>query len=143
MEELKQETKETEKKPESNKFIGVILVRSLINMNQKVRDTLKMLNLHHKFCCVIVKDTPIYHGMITKCKDYLTWGEISEETIKELKEKRQKTAIIKGKKKITPFFKLHPPRGGFERKGIKATFKKKGVLGYRGSKINDLIKKML
>ena len=46
-------------------------------------------------------------------------------------------------KGIKPFFRLHPPVGGFERKGIKVPFAQGGVLGYRKGKINDLIKKMI
>lgn len=41
------------------------------------------------------------------------------------------------------FFHLHPPRGGFERKGIKAPFSIGGSLGYRGNAINALIERML
>ena len=41
------------------------------------------------------------------------------------------------------FFRLSPPRKGFGRKGIKFAFTKGGALGYRGIKINDLIKRML
>ena len=66
--------------------------------------------------------------------DRTTYGEINEETHKELVAKRGK-----GKK----YFALHPPRGGFERKGIKKSYTQKGALGYRGEKINDLIKRML
>ena len=40
-------------------------------------------------------------------------------------------------------FTLNSPKGGFERKGIKFSFVNKGALGYRGNKINALIKKML
>jgi large subunit ribosomal protein L30 len=39
--------------------------------------------------------------------------------------------------------RLHPPRGGYERKGIKISFNLGGALGYRGDKINKLISKML
>jgi len=58
-------------------------------------------------------------------------------------------SLIEGKSKISDvdglkkFFKLHPPRGGFERMGIKKPYTVGGVLGYRGDKINLLIKKML
>lgn len=40
-------------------------------------------------------------------------------------------------------FKLHPPVGGHERKGIKKPYSLGGVLGYRGETINDLIMKMI
>ena len=47
------------------------------------------------------------------------------------------------KRKDKKMINLHPPRGGFERKGIKIPFKVGGALGYRGEKISDLIKRML
>jgi large subunit ribosomal protein L30 len=40
-------------------------------------------------------------------------------------------------------FRLSPPRGGFERKGIKTPFTMGGALGNRKEKINDLIKRMI
>ncbi len=43
---------------------------------------------------------------------------------------------------IKPFFRLHPPRGGFK-KTIKRHFSNAGELGYRGSAINELVSKML
>ena len=70
-----------------------------------------------------------------KCKLKETFGTITEETIKELDAKRPK-----GEKK---YYRLHPPRGGLERKGSKKNFKDGGALGPRAEKINDLIKKML
>ena len=44
---------------------------------------------------------------------------------------------------VKQFFRLHPPIGGFERKGIKKPYSIGGALGYRKEKINNLIKKML
>lgn len=46
---------------------------------------------------------------------------------------------IKGMK---PIFRLHPPRKGHERGGVKYPFTMGGVLGYRGNDINNLIMKM-
>ncbi|MEB3759633.1 MAG: 50S ribosomal protein L30 [Desulfurococcales archaeon] len=43
---------------------------------------------------------------------------------------------------IKPFFRLHPPRGGFKNT-IKRHYTNSGELGYRGSTINELIIKML
>lgn len=119
---------------ENSKKLGAILVRGLVEVKQEVKDTLRMLNLQKKNACVILDDTPVVRGMLKKCENYLTYGEVSEEVIKELKEKRPSAK---------KFFSLHPPRGGFERKGIKKPFNLKGALGYRGDKINDLIKKMI
>jgi len=118
----------------SNKLLAAVLIRGMINMRQDIRDTLKMLHLQRTMYCTVMPDTLVHRNMMRKCKDYLTYGEINEETHKELVAKRGK-----GKK----YFALHPPRGGFERKGIKKSYTQKGALGYRGEKINDLIKRML
>lgn len=113
---------------------AVLQVRGLINVNHEVRDTLKMLNLQNQNQAVILEASPVVKGMLKKAKDYITFGEVTEETIKLLKEKRKTTK---------KYYALHPPRGGFERKGIKKPFTKGGVLGYRGDKINALIQKMV
>ncbi|GEM_PF-59177 len=44
---------------------------------------------------------------------------------------------------LKPFFRLHPPRGGYERGGIKKPFTLGGALGYRGKYINDLLMRMI
>lgn len=117
-----------------NKKIAVILVRGLIDLKQDVKDTLRMLNLQKKNACVIIDDNPVNRGMVKKCENYITFGEVSEEVIALLKEKRGTDS---------KFYSLHPPRGGFERNGIKKPFNLKGALGNRADKINDLIKKMI
>ena len=81
-------------------------------------------------------------GMIGKVKDYVTWGEITEDVYKQLVEKRGEKDP-KDNKKMKPFFRLSPPRKGFGRKGIKKSFADGGALGYRGDKINDLVKRMI
>ena len=122
----------------------MILIRGVINVDKQVKDTLHNLRLRKKLSCVVVDNTPSNKGMLDKCKDYITWGEIDNETEKELKEKRgKKTKDKEGKEVEKKFYNLHPPRKGFERKGIKVTFKVGGALGYRGDKINALIKRML
>ncbi|MEM1938442.1 MAG: 50S ribosomal protein L30 [Acidilobaceae archaeon] len=43
---------------------------------------------------------------------------------------------------VKPFFRLHPPRGGFKR-STKKMYGSGGELGYRGHAINDLILRMI
>ncbi len=119
--------------------IAVIRIRGNIGLKNEIKDTLKMLNLHRSNFCVVVPKNDSYLGMIKKVKDYVTYGEIDDETYKLLSEKRGE----KKGDKLKAFFRLSPPKKGFERKGIKVSFKKKGALGYRGAKINDLIKRMI
>lgn len=113
--------------------IAVIRVRGTVNIEHGVKKTLDMLRLYRKNYCNVVESNDHYRGMIEKVKDFVTYGEINEETYKLMKEKRGD-----GK-----FFRLQPPVRGFGRKGIKQPFNSGGSLGYRGEKINELIRRML
>lgn len=154
---------------EANKLLAVIRVRGEVKVRETVEDTLDMLRLYHKNYCSLVYLTPSSIGMITKVKDYVTFGEVDEATVIELLQKRGKITadkaltedhvkmtfkemaqlLLSGKKSlkdfegVRPFFRLPPPRKGFERKGIKHNFSEGGALGYRKGKINDLIKRMI
>jgi large subunit ribosomal protein L30 len=144
-----------------------------VGIKKKIKDTLSLLRLYKKYHCVVIPNIKPYLGMITKVKDFITWGEIDKETLKLLLEKRGRLPnkqqltenYVKEKLNFTLsqfaenifnfknnlkdlpglrlFFKLSPPRGGFERKGTKHPYSMGGALGYRKEKINDLIKKMI
>ncbi len=117
--------------------LAVILIRGLVGINRNIKETLAFLNLRKKHACVIVEDSPTIRGMLKKSQDYITFGPISEEVLKELITKRGK------KSKENRIFFLAPPIGGFERKGIKKSFVTGGVLGNRKEAINELLKKMM
>ncbi|MBI5398947.1 uL30 family ribosomal protein [Candidatus Woesearchaeota archaeon] len=128
--------------PTPNQRVAVILIRSMINKRTEVRDTLKMLRLHRQNACTVHTKTQSILGMLRKVKDCTTFGEIDDETYKTLCEKRgQQDPNNKGA--LKPYFRLSPPRGGFERKGTKKPYSVGGALGYRGNNINDLIRSML
>ena len=139
--------------------IAAIRVRGITGVKTKIEDTLNMLRLYKNNYCSVLPNNPIYVGMLKKAKDYITWGEIDDETFKILVDKRGeefhgREADSKGKikyndfvvannKKIKKSFRLNAPRKGFGRKGIKHSFQQGGALGYRAEKINDLIKRMV
>lgn len=139
------------------KKLAVVRIRGITGIKKGIKDTLKMLCLYHNNYCVVLNNNML--GMIRKVKDYVTWGEIDDETYRLLVEKRgeefkgretdskkkisYKKFIVINNKKYKKYFRLSPPRGGFERKGIKTPFTKSGALGYRKEKINDLIKRMV
>ena len=155
------------------KKIAVVRIRGNIGLPRPVKDTLKKLRLYKANYCAILPNTPEAIGMLDRVKDYVTWGEVDSETIKSLlnargrlpsnkplqeeymKEKTKMSidefskSLIEGKKSfkdvpgLKPFFRLKPPTGGFERKGIKKQYSLGGSLGYRREKMNDLIKKMI
>ena len=131
-------TEENSKK-ENKKKLAIILVRGLIGMRKDARFTTELLKLSRKNTCVVVEDNKVMRGMANKIKDFVTYGELDDNTHKLLLEKRAKTK----KGKVTNVFHLSPPRKGFERNGIKQPFTKKGALGYRKEKINDLIQRMI
>jgi large subunit ribosomal protein L30 len=119
--------------------IAIIRLRGTNDVKKEIENTMVMLHLQKKHVCSVYPKTDALMGMLDKCKDYITYGELDEETQKLLIEKRGK----KKDGKLLNYYHLQPPRGGFERGGIKTPFSMKGALGYRKDKINLLIKKMI
>ena len=115
--------------------LALVRVRGKVRVNVEIRQTLEFLGLANVNNCVIIEDTPTYKGMVRKVNSYVTWGEVTDETIASLKE----NVAQKGNAKT---FRLHPPKKGWERKGIKKPYNSGGALGYRGVEINSLIKRM-
>ncbi|MBW6451805.1 MAG: 50S ribosomal protein L30 [DPANN group archaeon] len=143
-------------------MIAIIRVRGTVNVNYNVKKTLQLLRLTKPNHCVIVSDNDVFKGMIKHAKDVLTWGNISEKTLKSLVEKRGKLSktkkvdaknvdqitkmILEGKindAEIKPVFMLTPPRKGFGPNGVKKTYNLRGGLGNRNEDINDLIERMI
>lgn len=167
MAEVKKEGKVAEKKIKKHaakaaKF-AVVRIRGRIELKKTVQDTLDMISLRKVNWVTVIDPTPTYLGMIQKAKDYITWGEIDEETFKRLVEKWGRKAgderlekseagdfakkfmageMTFNKAGVKPVFKLHPPSKGYERGGIKHHLSVGGSLGYRGKEINVLLAKM-
>ncbi|NUN11853.1 uL30 family ribosomal protein [Candidatus Micrarchaeota archaeon] len=110
-------------------LIAIIRVRGSIGVTHKVAETMKQLHLTRKNHCVVIEETETLKGMLQKVKDYVTWGELTEETNKKIS--------AKGKQP----YRLNPPKGGFKG-SIKQPYPK-GALGNRKEKINDLVNRML
>ena len=149
---------------------AVVRVRGSVNVNPKIKETMKLMKLSRVNHCVIIPENETYTGMLNIIKDYVTWGEIDSETTELLLQSSGKSsgnsAFSKEHLKETPFktmkalakeltegktvmrdvpglkplFRLHPPRKGYE--GIKRSFKVGGALGYRADKINILLRRM-
>lgn len=152
-------------------MIAAIRVRGTAGVNKDINDTLLMLRLNRINHAVLLQDNPSYQGMLAKSKDYITWGEIDEESLSLLIKERGELiggkkvtddylkentdyssimdlskALLESKVKledvnIKPVFRLHPPRKGYE--NTKTSFKDGGSLGYREDQIKDLISKMV
>jgi large subunit ribosomal protein L30 len=159
--------REATPKPEAPKAVAekrlfaVVRVRGSVGITRQLSDTLMMLRLHRINHCVIIPKNQNYDGMLHKARNFITWGEIDRETLEKLVAKRGRFAgdkrvkdvsyakelahfILSGKPVketgIKPVFRLSPPSKGY--KSTKAIFPK-GSLGYRGEKINELLKRMI
>ncbi len=139
---------------------AVIRVRGSVNVSREVKDTLKMLRLTRVSHCVVIPKKPDYDGMLQKARSYITWGEVSQDTLEKLVVKRGRLPgdrrvpekegkemarkILKdGSVKDTglkPVFRLSPPSKGY--RSVRLGFPR-GDLGNRGEKINELLKRMI
>ena len=159
-------------KADERKCFAVVKVRGTISAQRETRETLDMLRLDRTNNAVLIDNRPSYIGMLYRVQNYVTWGEVSKETVALLLKKRGRLA---GGKKLTdesveklgyksidaladaiasckaefqklpnvqPVFKLRPPSKGFKGK-TKKSFSAGGEAGYRGEKINELIKRMV
>ena len=139
---------------------AAIRLKGLVKIRKDFQDTLKMLRLNRKMHCVILKEDDVVKGMLFKVKDRITWGEINDDILKLMVEKRgrkpgnkrltkaEAEEIFKKIKEsqkvpdtIKPVFRLTPPSKGFKH-SIKQHYPK-GELGYRGKEINELLKRMI
>ncbi|MDI6826407.1 MAG: 50S ribosomal protein L30 [Candidatus Aenigmarchaeota archaeon] len=149
---------------------AVIRIRGSVDTSKDVEDTLRMLRLNKPNNCIVVPETKEYLGMLRKSKDFIAYGVIDFDTFLEILRKRARLignkrltednvkelrfnsieelakAIFKNKVKmkeirnLKPVFRLNPPR-----KGHKSTRKHypKGSLGFWGTEINKLLKRMI
>jgi large subunit ribosomal protein L30 len=159
-------------KTDKRKCIAVVKVRGAIRAQREARETLDMLRLARTNHAVLIDNRPAFMGMLKRVQNYVTWGEASKETVALLLQKRGRLAGDKkltdeyaekiGYKSIgelaeavasckvehrklpemQPVFKLHPPTKGFKGK-TKKSYRSGGEAGYRGERINELIKRMV
>ncbi|MCJ7607817.1 MAG: 50S ribosomal protein L30 [Thermoplasmata archaeon] len=152
--------------------VVVVRVRGDIRIRFDAVDTLKMLRLNRPNHCVILPDNATTKGMLQVVKDYVTWGDVTSETIAKLlfqrglvmggdaltdayvKDNSPYTSIIslakameKGEAKLKDVAGLKPVmRLPPPRQGygkVKNPWSIGGAVGYRGADISKLIDKML
>ncbi len=154
-------------------LIAVLRIRGEVGVRDQIKQAMNLMKLHRKNRVILLKNTQSNVGMINKVKDYCTFGEVDAELVKELLEKRGRTAgnkqltadylkkeaktdfyslskaLVEGKASLKDipglkrYFKMHPPVGGFERGGVKHPFAAGGALGYRGKEMSKLIQNMI
>ena len=66
----------------------VVRVRSNVNVERSIRETMDYLNLTKVNHAVIIPENDQYRGMLQKAKDYITWGEATSETVEKMLAER-------------------------------------------------------
>jgi large subunit ribosomal protein L30 len=117
--------------------IAVVRIRGRYNLKKEFEDTLTLLGLKTKNSCAVIEVTPNNMGMVKKVKDFVTYGEVSDDIVKKLSEK--KAPFKQTEKKIV--FTLPNPKKGF--KSVRLGFKQGGDLGYRGDEINAYLERVI
>ena len=147
--------KKKETQNEKKGILAVIRIAGMVKVKKDIAETLDRLRLRKKYTCILVNSSDKdMMGMIEKVKFHVAYGSLDKGTLVELVKVRGKgdkdidaekvvSGLMTGKKLsdfgLKPFFRLHPPR-----KGIKSKLQyPKGFLGNNGSKINELIGRML
>ncbi|MFX1481643.1 MAG: 50S ribosomal protein L30 [Promethearchaeota archaeon] len=158
---------------EKDKIVLAVRVRGQVKVRPQIEDTLDKLLLGRLHQARLFRMTPSLDGMITKAKDYITWGEPSEDVIVQLLTKRARLA---GNRRLTDaYVKKHSSFSSIKAlakaivdgkvslsdiEGLKPIFRltpptkgykgKKnlpvgmgGITGYRGEQINELVLRMI
>lgn len=151
---------------------AAIRVRGHVNVHPKIKKTLHLLNLTRTNHCVLLPESKSAKGMLQIVKDYITWGEVTDETIAKLLEKRGKkigdAALTEDFLKSVSSYKSFKDLAKDIAKddvtlseipeikavfrlhppikgfeGVKRSFSNNGANGYRSKEINTLINRML
>ena len=158
---------------EAEKIVLAIRVRGQVRVRPQIADTLDKLLLGRLHQARLLTVTPSMQGMITKAKDYITWGEPSEEVVLKLLTKRGRLpgnerltdSYVKKNSKFTTIKALAKAIATGKAtvkdvEGLKPVFRltppskgfrgKKnlgvgmgGIAGYRGEDINSLALRMI
>lgn len=153
-------------------MFAVIRIRGTNSMDGRVQDTMRMMRVKAANQCTLLPETGEVKGMLQKTKDFVTWGEISKETLAKLLEKRLRArgtekkidaevlkeiakfdsfdamadALIEGKAKINKIEGVQPT---FRLTPPSGGFRSinqgypRGDIGYRGKEINALLERMI
>lgn len=151
---------------------AIVRLRGQLNVNPKIRDTLKYMRLNQVNHCVVLPQNETTTGMLQVAKDYVTWGELDAGTLAEAIAARGRlvgdrpitddhvkahtdfgsiaefaAAIVEGKAQYRDLPDVKPLLRLHPAKsgleGIKRSYKAGGALGYRGPGINDLVRRMI
>ncbi|MCL4552951.1 MAG: uL30 family ribosomal protein [Candidatus Marsarchaeota archaeon] len=135
----------------NNKLLAVVRVRGTIGVRRDISETLSRLRLKRVNNMIFIFGTRSNLGMIKKCNDFITYGEVDQALVEKVLSKKlvkvgreDLLAMASGKKVVKDVvalpIRLHPPTHGYE--STKRAYSVKGSLGYRGAAIGKLISRM-
>ena len=114
---------------------AAVKVRGSVDASENISETLDSLGLDKKNKVLFVDgDSESFKGMMRKAKDYIAYGEVSDETVEEIED--QKELSLEHGDRVS----MTPPSGGF--KTTKKNFANGGALGERPS-MDGLLQKMI
>jgi large subunit ribosomal protein L30 len=91
---------------------AIIKLRGSVGIRPEIKSTMKLLRLHRVNHCAVVEENAYYKGMIKKVKDYVAWGEISEDMLEGLLKNRGR---LEGGKRLTEeYLRENTPFGSFK-----------------------------
>ncbi len=151
---------------------AAVRIRGTVLARQEVVDTLKMLRLTRTNHCVILPENPSTKGMLLKVQDYVTWGEVTPQTVARLLLKRGQApghyalndAYVKANSKFSSIWDFTQALAKGEAtpkdikglnpvlrlsppikgyKSVKLPYAAGGDLGYRGKEIDNLLTRMI
>ncbi|NWF97002.1 MAG: 50S ribosomal protein L30 [Candidatus Thorarchaeota archaeon] len=156
----------------TDSVIIAIRVRGQARVRPEIEDTLNKLLLGRVHQARILRLTPSLFGMVQRAKDYITWGEIDEETADLILTKRGRLpgnrrltdehvrknssfksikalakAIVDGTASVSDVAGLKPvfrltPPSGGYKGKHGLPVTAGGITGYRGAEINRLVRQM-
>ncbi len=123
-------------------MIAVIRIQGCARVKTDIGETLHRLRLRKKLTCILIDEKDaVKIGMLKKAINSVAYGKIDDKMIKELEDKRgEKIKDGEDKGKLKPYFRLHPPIGGFK-KSTKLAYPK-GILG-KHEDISKLLVRMI
>ena len=149
----------------------VVNLRGMVKLRYDVKRTLMQLRIQRRYSATIVPDNDVNRGMLHVLKTQAAWCKADPETLSLLLTSRGRSSMKKrmtdeevrslgyegiaglaraisegtigllGVTAVKPFFRLHPPRGGF-RRSTRRMYTQGGELGENPS-LPELLRKML
>lgn len=149
----------------------VINLRGMVKLRHDVKRTLRQLRIERRYTATVISDNEVNRGMLHVLQTQTAWCKADPETLSLLITSRGRSTMRKHvtdevarslgyediagmaraisedtlrlvpKSSIKPFFRLHPPRGGFLR-STRRMYTQGGVLGENPS-LPEILKKML